>query len=265
MLTHEYNVAAPLPTAPSPPAVPVTPVAADADLRPSGPRGTADPAWDRRLIARLFSGAPTAHDEVFTALYESLHEPIYNHLYRLTNDPVEAADLTQDTFVRVYRKLGDVRQDSRFKPWLYQIASNIWRDKRRHDKLCRMEPLATWFAFAMPEYGAHGDATEGRTGLGAARHADLVTDQDRRINPDAVALAHETSAAVRAILMQLRPMHRLALLLRHYEQLSYYEIADVLGCTLTAVKTLLSRARKEFRAVCATCAARTTLTPAPLV
>lgn len=143
-------------------------------------------------------------------LYQSYQPQIYALCYRLLGRAEDAEDAVQATFVRAFRALPRFRGESSARTWLYRIATNeaLGLLRRRRD----VPPLEA----AEPS------------------------------SPDRTAAVVER-LAVRAALARLTPDHRAILVLRLWEELSYTEIAGVLGISLPAVKMRLNRARAEFR------------------
>jgi RNA polymerase sigma-70 factor (ECF subfamily) len=157
----------------------------------------------------------------FEALFAAYHAPIHHYVHRMMGNREDADDLTQETFVKLYRAL------PRFRPghvqaWVYRIATNACLDELRHRNLITWQP---WEAFS------------------AAFHPGQVARDD----PERDALQEDTRRQVEAVLDRLPPRQRCALILREYHELGYLEIALALGTTRSAVKTLLLRARDRFR------------------
>ena len=148
---------------------------------------------------------------------------VYAVLYRLTEDPDEAADLTQDTFLRALRAIKGFRGDSELKTWLIRIAINESRNRFRWWKRRRRNETLSLDA-------AFGD-----------------TIADRSISPEQAALDHEREAALQNALLEIPAVYREALVLCDIEGLSYEETAAALGCGMGTVKSRISRGREELR------------------
>jgi RNA polymerase sigma factor (sigma-70 family) len=143
-------------------------------------------------------------------LYHSYQSQVYALCYRLLGRAEDAEDAAQGTFVRAFRALPRFRGDSSTRTWLMRIATN--------------EAL----------------------GLLRRRRETPELVEETASTPDGAPAVVER-LAVRNALARLSPDHRAVLVLRLWEELSYQEIAEVLGITLPAVKMRLSRAREEFR------------------
>ena len=165
---------------------------------------------------------PQVHED-FERLVEANYQRIYGVIYRLVGDPHEAEDLTQDTFVNAYRARDGFRGDSQVYTWLYRIAVNL--TKNRVEQLARRPaPLSV-----------EGDGEEPPAGPEAPDGPDRQLEQA------------ELGEMVAAAVLRLRPDFREVVILREYEQLSYEQIAGLLGCTVPTVKTRLFRARNLLR------------------
>ena len=172
------------------------------------------------LIARAQAGDHAAFEVIFTQ-YQT---QIYNYIYRLMGSAEDAFDMTQDTFLKAYLALPKTSDDLRVGAWLYRIATNVCLDELRHRKLVKWQP---WEAFI------------------SVFHPTQVAKD----SPERDTIDRENTEEVQLILDRLHPKYRMCLILREYHDLSYDEIAEVLHTTRAAVKSLLFRAREEFRQV----------------
>ena len=136
-----------------------------------------------------------------------------------------AEDLSQDVFLKAYKALGSYDADRKFSSWLFKIAHNATIDHLRRSQLATV-PLVT-------------DDPE---------RADLVDvlEDEAALSPDRVAASSDLGRALDESIRQLRPAYREVVLLRHRDELSYQEIADIMGASLGTIKTSLHRARKEL-------------------
>jgi RNA polymerase sigma-70 factor (ECF subfamily) len=165
-------------------------------------------------------------DEVVAENYER----IYNVIYRLVTDEDEAADLTQDTFVAAHRAYDRFRHEASAYTWLYRIAVNL--TKNRFEKHQRMDSRR---AYSLNEP--------------MQLDSDEVTRQveDWTLAPDRVAENDQLRAIVLQEVRNLKYDYREVVVLRDLEGLRYKEIADVLGCSVEAIKSRLFRARSVLR------------------
>lgn len=158
----------------------------------------------------------------FEAIYNRYERRIYAFIYRLMGNAEDAYDLTQDTFVKAYMALPRTAPDLNLSAWLHRIASNACMDVLRRRKLIRWLPWETFDTNPAMEPAADDDP-EGDFGKA------------------------ETSGEVQSVLGKLSPKHRMALVLKEYQGMSCDEIGEVMGASRSAVKSLLFRAREEFR------------------
>ncbi len=170
------------------------------------------------------SRAQAGDHDAFKSLFDAYQAPIYNYIYRLIGDAEDAFDMTQDTFLKAFLALPKTSDDLRVGAWLYRIATNVCLDELRHRKLVKWQP---WEAFI------------------SVFHPSQIA----RDNPERDSINLENQEEVQLILSKLHPKYRMCLILREYHDLSYDEIADILSTTRAAVKSLLFRAREEFRQV----------------
>lgn len=185
--------------------------------------GTAEGALavtEAALIARAQAGDHAA----FEAIFSQYQTQIYNYIYRLMGSAEDAYDMTQDTFLKAYLALPKTSDDLRVGAWLYRIATNVCLDELRHRKLVKWQP---WEAFI------------------SVFHPTQVAKD----SPERDTIDRENTEEVQLILEKMHPKYRMCLVLREYHDLSYDEIAEVLNTTRAAVKSLLFRAREEFRQV----------------
>jgi RNA polymerase sigma-70 factor (ECF subfamily) len=158
----------------------------------------------------------------FDDLFREFHQDVFHCAYRLLGDSEEAADVAQETFVRAYRALPNLKGDLRPGPWLYRIATNLCLDRLRRRKLIRWEPWDTFTAVFHPKQVARDD-------------------------PEREVVSRESRSLLRQALDRIPARHRQALHLREEVGLSCEEIGASLGISRQAAKSLLFRAREELR------------------
>ncbi|MFQ5503581.1 MAG: sigma-70 family RNA polymerase sigma factor [Planctomycetota bacterium] len=169
--------------------------------------------------------APAEMESAFRMLLVRYQERIHKLVFRYTKDPLEAEDVTQEVFLKLYRKLDGFQWDSAFYTWLYRIAVNTAVD---YMGKTRRRPVQL-----------SGDVTE----LGGRPDGETAS------SPDAALLRQERAMVTHRILEELPEPYRTVLTLREFEDLSYLEIAEVLGCSLGTVESRLFRARARFRRI----------------
>lgn len=179
----------------------------------AGLHGMASPSQTRLLADAAAAGDPDAFDR----LVEQHHQRVLNVAYRMLNDQADAEDVCQEVFVKAFRSLPRLRDRSQFSTWILKIAANASRDvlrrRRRHDEALLEEVAGPVVDDHMPEHVGQLD----------------------------------WEARVQRLLMGLPERHRIVLVLRDIEGLSYEEMAQVLSCTVSSVKNRLHRARRVFR------------------
>ena len=158
----------------------------------------------------------------FEAVFSQFRDPIYNYILRIMGNREDAYDLTQDTFLKAYRALPKTSPDLNLPAWLYRIATNTCRDELRRRKIIKWQPWET---------------------LTEMFFSKQVADD----NPEREALQKELRDKVQSVLSKLPYKHRLCLVLREYQGMSCDEIAQIMGLSRPAVKSLLFRAREGFR------------------
>ncbi|MDQ7799699.1 MAG: sigma-70 family RNA polymerase sigma factor [Armatimonadota bacterium] len=170
---------------------------------------------DERLVRAFRAGEASA----FAALVIKYREPVYRFLRRMTGNHEDAADLTQEVFLRAYRSLGRFQGRCRVKTWLLRIATNACLDHRARQR----DPL--------PLEAVAGLASPPETG------------------PDARAERRERWRLVAEAVQALPPRQRAAVVLRLYGGYTYAEIAEIMDCSEGTVKATMFAALRKLRVV----------------
>lgn len=179
--------------------------------------------------AELLRRARAGEASALADLVQSQQSYVYSIAMTLMRDPTDAADMTQESFLRALRGLPSYRGETRFTTWLYRLVTNVCLDGlRRHGR----EPA--WVS--LEDTGTGDDA-------GALSPAASLADPDPTGDPERHALQTEELQRVRAALDHLPPAQRLALTLHYFQDLSYDEIADVMRLPLNTVKSHIRRAK----------------------
>ncbi len=184
-------------------------------------------ALDRVLVDRFKSGDQAAFDEMVTRYWDR----IYSMVHQLLRNQQDAEEVTQDAFIRAHRGLANFRGESAFSTWLYQIATNLARNRywywwrRKRDQSVSIDaPI-----------GAENDMTL----------ADVIPAEVE--SPDDITVTQEFVDRIARGMERLSTKHREILVLRNIKNMSYEEIAAVLNLSVSAVKSLLFRARTSLR------------------
>lgn len=184
----------------------------------------APPDADAQLMLRVKRGDPAA----FAALVEKYQQPILNLVTRTLRDSTEAEDLAQTVFVQAWKSAGRYQASAKFSTWLFTIARNLCLNELRRRARHPAEPLDA----PHPEHE------------GELLHQP--PDVQTTTPPDAL-LHGELERKIEEALATLPENQRTAILLCRQDELSYEEIAAVLGCSLSATKSLIFRGRETLK------------------
>jgi RNA polymerase sigma-70 factor, ECF subfamily len=176
---------------------------------------------DRELIARTLGGDGGA----FGLLVERFQRKIYRVAYAIVRDEVEADTITQDTFIQAYTHLAKFQGRSEFETWLTRIAINRSRDSLRRRRFLR--------------FFSSSEDEENRAGW--------VEPVDDRPDPEREIMAHQLRGAIERAEGQLSAQQKIIFRLRHYENHSLEEIAELLGLRAGTVRAHLFRAIHKIR------------------
>ncbi len=185
-------------------------------------------ALDHALVDRFKNGDQSAFDEMVGRYWDR----IYSMVHQLLRNQQDAEEVTQDAFIRAHRGLVNFRGDSAFSTWLYQIATNLARNRywywwrRKRDKSV---------SFDAP-FGADNDMTL----------ADIIPAEVE--SPDDIAVTAEFVSRIGKGMEKISAKHREILTLRNIKNLSYEEIAVILNISVGTVKSRIARARDSLKA-----------------
>jgi RNA polymerase sigma-70 factor, ECF subfamily len=179
------------------------------------------------IIAELKAGS----EEAYAWLIGEFHQPIYSLVYRVLTDPSDAADTTQEVFLKVFRGIKHFNGQSSLKTWIYRIALHEASNRRRW-----------WFRHKAKETSMEPLENPGETG-GSGR--DMLVDE--RESPFDSAAHEEVRAHVEMELRKIPEPYRSTVILRDLEEMSYEEIAEVLDISLGTVKSRLTRGREALK------------------
>lgn len=186
-------------------------------------------AEEAAIVAELKAGS----EEAYAWLIGEFQRPVYGLVYRIVSDPADAADTTQDVFLKVFRGMKHFNGESSLKTWIYRIALHEAANRRRW-----------WFrhkAQETPIEPVESDAP----GNGGQLVQVALTDQHD--SPFDNVAQREVQQRVDAELRRLPEPYRTTLILRDLEDMSYEEIADVLEISLGTVKSRLTRGRQALK------------------
>jgi RNA polymerase sigma-70 factor (ECF subfamily) len=183
-------------------------------------------AQDKLLMGRIAKG----DEEALRDLIEKHQGAVYGTIAKMLGDPVEAQDLAQQVFVRVYRAAGSYRATAQFKTWMFTIVRNlVFNEHRRRSR-------AT-FVSLHPQ--------ENESGYSGSNGLDLPDVANK--TPEENMLQREMLRKIDEAILALPEQQRLAIVLRRFDEFSYEEIAEILKTSVQATKSLLFRARETLR------------------
>jgi RNA polymerase sigma-70 factor, ECF subfamily len=187
---------------------------------------------DAALIADLKAGS----EEAFGILIAQYHQPLYSLIARSLNDPADAADITQEVFIKVFRSIRGFHGEASLRTWLYRIALHEASNQRR------------WWSRHKKQEITIDSPTESDddNSAGLCLSATLA---DRGDSPFDHAAQAETRERVEAALRQLPEAFRTVVILREIEGFAYEEISEILNVNLGTIKSRLTRGRSALRAL----------------
>jgi RNA polymerase sigma-70 factor, ECF subfamily len=188
------------------------------------------PSEEVGIVAELKAGS----EEAFAWLIAKYHQPIYSLLARTIPDPADAADLTQDVFIKIYRGIGSFNGDASLRTWIYRIALREASNQRRWWGRHKRQEITLETEF--------GDTNDGQR---LCLKDTLVDGQE---SPFDRAAHEEVRARVEQELRQIPEPFHAVVVLRDIEGFSYEEVAEILGVNLGTVKSRLMRGRAHLKA-----------------
>jgi RNA polymerase sigma-70 factor (ECF subfamily) len=189
-------------------------------------------AEEASIISELRSGS----EEAYSWLIAHYHQPVYSLVYRILNDPADAADTTQEVFLKVFRGINRFNGEASLKTWIYRIAIHEASNQRRW-----------WFRHKRKEFSMEGSP---ETGSSLAHERELglrETLADKNDSPFDCCAHEEVRAKVESELKQVAEPYRTTVVLRDIEGLSYEDIAEIMQISLGTVKSRLMRGRDALR------------------
>lgn len=192
---------------------------------PNPPEKSKSDIKDSDLIRTINDG----RQDLFYELVKRYEKTLYNFGLRMCDNPSDAEDMVQDTFLNVFKYLEGFRYETKFKNWLYRVATSACLKKKRRSKFAPERELS------LDEFLP---ADESAVSVELPRWASLPLDQ---------VLDEELGGVIRQALLDLPEKYRLVVVLRDVEGFSTQEAADILELTPTNVKVRLHRARLFLR------------------
>jgi RNA polymerase sigma-70 factor (ECF subfamily) len=175
------------------------------------------------LMARIVGGDEGA----FEILVNRHQTSVLNLIYRFVGDRTQARDLAQEVFLRVWQGAKTYKPEAKLTTWIYRIATNLCVNELKSSRRKR------WFSLHRPGEDAEKTLEE--------------TLPDGSPSAEDLLLTRERSRRIADALQNLPANQRVALVLKRYEDLSYEEIAKIMGCSISAVESLLVRAKRTLQ------------------
>jgi RNA polymerase sigma-70 factor (ECF subfamily) len=193
---------------------------------------------DGELARRALQGEPQAFGE----LVKRYQSSVFNVCYRMVGERTQAEDLAQEAFIRAYRRLDQYDGERPFGPWIRRLSANLCLNHLQSEA-ARQRLRSGDLAFDDETTGriAASGANDPVFNITAAPGYSLATGTS---SPEALQEQAELSSIVRAAIASLPVAYRAVIELRHFQDLSYAEIAEQLGIPLSDVKSHLFRARQ---------------------
>jgi len=163
----------------------------------------------------------------FELLVRRHQTSVLNLIYRYVGDRTIAKDLTQEVFLRVWRAANRYEPKAKFTTWIYRIGANLCLNELKSLKGRKIVPLEAEETRQSSDYESH---------LGASQ------------SPEDLLLADEGNRRISEAIQSLPENQRMALILKRYDNLSYAEIAKIMECSVSAVESLLVRAKRNLQA-----------------
>ncbi len=169
-------------------------------------------APDRQIDAGVLESCRRGDRDAFRVLYETYKDNVYSScLYFFHGDTAEAADVTQEIFLKLFATIGSFRGEAGFSTWLYRLVHNACLDTTRRKAARARLPVTVDYAAPSQE-------------------RDLLDTAD--------------AGAIQQAVSSLPPKYRMPILLRHFEDLSYEDMSKALNCSMGTVASRLSRGHK---------------------
>jgi len=179
---------------------------------------------DIQIIRKVIDGDKNAFNDIMNRHEKS----ILNFAYRMLSNRTEAEDVTQEVFLRAYKNIETFEARAKFSTWLFKIARNLCLNKLRH-------------TFRFPTFSIDKPIK------GNERDLQIQIEDKKQVSPSLNILKKELQNIVRTALDSLPKNQKIAVVLRRYEDMSYEEIAMIMNCSVSAVKSMLNRAKQTLK------------------
>ncbi|MGZ3558521.1 MAG: RNA polymerase sigma factor [Thermodesulfobacteriota bacterium] len=175
------------------------------------------------LMAKIAKG----DEDAFEILVNRHQTSILNLVYRFVGDRTQAKDLAQEVFVRVWQSAKTYEPKAKFTTWIYRITTNLCFNELKSSRRRK------WFSFNRSDEDGE--------------HTFEETLSDSAPSAEDLLLEKERSRQISDALQSLSENQRMAMVLKRYDDLSYQEIGQIIGCSVSAVESLLVRAKRALQ------------------
>ena len=175
------------------------------------------------LMARIAEG----DEDAFEILVNRHQNSVLNLIYRFIGDRTQAKDLSQEVFIRVWQAAKTYKPEAKFTTWLYRITANLCLNELKSSRRRKL--------FQFLQFGEDQENTI----------EEVLVDASP--SPEDLLLSREQSRQISDALQSLPDNQRMAIVLKKYDDLSYVEIAQIIGCSVSAVESLLVRAKRTLQ------------------
>lgn len=182
-----------------------------------------------RSDVQLMLDVKAGDDASFELLLRKYRTPLVNYLGRMMGDPAAGEDLAQEVFLRVYRARSQYAPSAKFTTWMFRIATNLALNARRDGRYRQLEVSI--------QEGNNSEDGEAR----------VLEIPDGQPGAEQHLMARDRAALIRRAIEELPEKQRAAVVLHKYEEMDYDQIAGILGCSESALKSLLFRAYETLR------------------
>ena len=183
--------------------------------------------WDSVPSEDLMAKTAEGDEFAFEILVRRHQTSVLNLVYRYVGDRTKARDLAQEVFIRVWRAANRYEPKAKFTTWIYRITANLCLNELKSVKGKKLVQLES----------EHEDSQK----------TNFETHPNASQSPEDLLLAKESSRQVSEALQGLPENQRMALILKRYDNLSYDEIANIMECSVSAVESLLVRAKRNLQ------------------
>ena len=198
-----------------------------------------------RSDVQLMLGVKAGDDASFELLLEKYRTPLVHFLFRIVRDAATAEDLAQEVFLRVYRARKKYAPSAKFTTWLFRIATNIALNSIRDTRNEKM-------GISIDDPASAGAGAGGGARRSAEHDRPRVDVPDKQPGMVERMMERDRAEVIQRAILALPEKQRVAVLLHKYHDLDYDEIARVLDCSQSALKSLLFRAYETLRVELAT-------------